>query len=91
MGRFHNVPLEKRLCQLCNSKEIEDEQHFLCVCPIYNDYRKILFDSANILSNEFCNLSIIDKFTFVMKYCQKNVIKYVNSSWNKRKGILFVS
>ena len=32
-GRFTNVHLENRTCILCNNKEIEDEIHFLCVCP----------------------------------------------------------
>ena len=34
-GRFNNTKLEERLCQICNSNTIEDEFHFLCVCPHY--------------------------------------------------------
>ena len=27
-GRYHNIPREQRLCNLCDTNEIEDEYHF---------------------------------------------------------------
>ena len=31
-GRFQNIPLEYRLCGLCNKNAIETESHFLLFC-----------------------------------------------------------
>ena len=44
-GRYScpKVPREDRLCHLCTSHVIEDEVHFLYVCPLYDKYRKDLF------------------------------------------------
>ena len=42
-GRFRNIPSESRMCHFCIN-EIEDELHFVCVCPVYSNHRKILFN-----------------------------------------------
>ena len=38
-GRKNNVPRELRLCPFCKD-ELEDELHFMFLCPLYNDLRK---------------------------------------------------
>ena len=30
-GRFRKIPVEDRLCILCNNNTIEDEKHFMCM------------------------------------------------------------
>ena len=42
-GRFNNTPLERRLCTCCSLNEIEDEYHFLMICPKYDNLRHSLF------------------------------------------------
>ncbi|KAK2149938.1 hypothetical protein LSH36_430g02000 [Paralvinella palmiformis] len=42
MGRWHKPhPIHRndRLCQICNA--LEDEYHFICECPVYNEIRLI--------------------------------------------------
>ena len=39
IGRYRSIPIEARLCRLCNMNEIEDEIHFLFRCPTYNVQR----------------------------------------------------
>ena len=41
-GRYarNNTPREERYCLVCNSTDIEDEYHFICICPCYTDIRK---------------------------------------------------
>lgn len=49
-GRYQNIPREQRLCQLCDSNEVEDEYHFTLSCQYY----QLLRDSShNILKNLF--------------------------------------
>ena len=37
-----------RLCKLCRLNDIENEYHFLCVCPVYNSRRTILFEEVEV-------------------------------------------
>ena len=40
-GRYNrvNMPLERRLCRFCTTNDIEDEFHFILVCPLYRNLR----------------------------------------------------
>ena len=40
-GRYHNVSRNERICKMCSNSEIEDEFHFLLVCPFYDNFRKM--------------------------------------------------
>ena len=40
-GRYVNpTPREERHCLYCNTSDIEDEFHFVCICSCYSDLRK---------------------------------------------------
>ena len=47
-GRFRNIPSESRMCHFCKN-EIEDELNFVCVCPVYSNHRKILFNEIILI------------------------------------------
>ena len=32
-GRYHNISRNNRICSLCNMNTLEDEYHFVLVCP----------------------------------------------------------
>ena len=36
-GRYRRIERENRVCSFCNL--VEDEYHFILVCPLYNDLR----------------------------------------------------
>ena len=38
-GRYQNIPREERICEKCSLHEIEDEFHFIFICPCYKDLR----------------------------------------------------
>ena len=40
VGRFKDVPLEDRICKICDKKEIESEQHFLGKCIALKNVRE---------------------------------------------------
>jgi hypothetical protein len=54
-GRVINVPLNERLCTLCNLEEIGDEFHYLFVCE--ND--EIKASRKKHLCNFFCTIAIL--------------------------------
>ena len=43
-GRYgtKSTPPDERLCSLCNLNEVEDEFHFLVICPRYVDERNYI-------------------------------------------------
>ena len=66
-GRFTNVLLENRTCILCNNEEIEDEIHFLCVCPQLELIRQKYYETYNNLKSGFSNLNNESKFLYMNK------------------------
>ena len=42
-GRYRNVPADGWLCEICNLNLVEDEIHFLCFCPRYQELRTELY------------------------------------------------
>ena len=38
-GRYNGTARPDRLCIFCNMNEIEDEYHFILICPLYKDIR----------------------------------------------------
>ena len=45
-GRFQNLPLEERLCKFCRYNVLEDEAHFLLICPAFSNVRSVLLDKV---------------------------------------------
>ena len=39
-GRHKKIEPHQRLCKLCTQKAVEDEEHFLCKCGIYDELRR---------------------------------------------------
>ena len=76
VGRYRNVPLEDRICQLCFTA-VEDEIHFLCDCTAYSSKRRLLYDKAIELEPSFENMDSIDKFAYLMSNLQKPVIYFL--------------
>ena len=79
------TPPDKRICDYCNSLEVENEHHFLLNCPMFNPERQVMFESLNT----FLTLDIRDKenlFTMLMNYLEgdtevcKHVCIFINSA-----------
>ena len=61
------LPLEQRLCVYCNLSEVEDEQHFILRCTLYDDIRQTFFMLCNNKLNcNFMHLNVHEKFRIVM-------------------------
>ena len=60
-GRHKNpkVPVDQRICNKCVLNVIEDEFHFLVICPKYDNIRKILYDKIHSVCSNFILMSDI--------------------------------
>ena len=88
-GRFNQTKLEDRICQLCNLNSIEDECHFLCECPLYNELRKTMYDFVIFKDDNFVNMSTEQKFIELMSNYNMRVCKYLKAAWDKRQSKLY--
>jgi hypothetical protein len=84
-GRYHNIDVDDRICQLCDTDEIEDEYHFVLVCPLFIDIR-------NHLPQQYTVNSSRDKFYSLMSSNKSSTIKslafYVYNAFLRRDLIL---
>ena len=73
--RHLHIKREDRLCKYCNMNMVENEHHFLLVCPKYANLRK------QYLTNYYCRWPSVEKFKNLMSSkSQHNLInlsKYV--------------
>ena len=85
LGRYVRLKINERTCKLCK-KDVEDEIHFVCVCPVLElipmKYLKIL----NINKSEL----VIDQLSKVLTHVNVNmVINFVFDLWQERKSKLY--
>ena len=85
-GRHHDIHLQYINCIYCECY-IEDEYHFVFVCPLYNDLRMKYFDAyyrENLCYRKFClllssrNETTIRNLAMYLFYafeCRNNVLK----------------
>ena len=67
-GRYSKVPLQNRICKLCNSDQNEDELHFLLNCEFFEDLRRPLLFKAQRCNTDFTRLNNTVKFIFLMNH-----------------------
>ena len=73
------------MCTFCDTSEIEDEYHFVLVCPLYRDLRE------QYLPHEFQKDPNFLKFTRLMKTKQSDLLlklcKFVYDALCRRKAV----
>ena len=72
---------ENRKCTLCDSNDIEDEFHFVLICPLYNDLR------ATYIKRYFVNRPSVLKFIELLNSSGKtlrNLAVYIIKGFEKR-------
>lgn len=76
-GRYVRPPLppDQRLCLICKSGVVENEEHFLLHCTMYNNERLQLFSTLDKLIS-FSKLSDEKKLSFILGYNGDNKIIY---------------
>ena len=74
VGRFHKprpLPVTDRLCTVCDI--IEDEYHFLCVCPQYSLKRQQMETMVDNLFPYYRSMSQEKKFIFLLSHSHPQV------------------
>ena len=81
-GRYTNVERDLRYCEHCNQNVIENEYHFLLVCPKYRHLRVKFFKPY------FCRWPSLHKFRMLMYTESKNssVSKYLYYAFRLRSN-----
>ena len=91
-GRYgvNRVPVEERLCEICNS--VEDEFHVLMKCPLYRDARDICFNSISAVSEVFADLPQESQFIELMSnpLHYKIISKFMYTILNQRRYLLYL-
>lgn len=67
-GRYNNTPRNQRLCLSCNMQTIENEYHFLLVCPKYRELRNKYFKPY------YCHWPSLNKFESLLTTSSTKVI-----------------
>ena len=53
---YRKLNVEERTCLICNMNSVEDEIHFLCHCPMYEEQQKLLFTKITQVYKDFLNM-----------------------------------
>ena len=93
-GRYRSpkTPLSQRICQLCNS-DVEDETHFLTLCPMLNHIRITLFKNMQNIIPGFLSLQPIEKCLFILTICASHpeIGKCIHQMVCFRKNTIFAT
>jgi hypothetical protein len=85
-GRYTNLKRHERMCKCCNMNVLENEYHFLLVCPAFLHLRK------QFLSPYYCHWPSLNKFVFLLSsvsnITQNKLAKFVYHSFQLRQHIL---
>ena len=88
-GRFSNnrTPRNERLCLLCNMNKVEDEFHFMFICPKYSILRRKYIDNYCFRSPSMYKL--VELFIKKEKRRILNVVHYIESALSVRFHFLY--
>jgi hypothetical protein len=85
-GRFRNIPRESRLCNKCSYNQIENEYHFLLICPFYRELRK------QFIPRYYFSWPNMNKFKDLMQTSNKkhinNLAKFVHLAMDMRNNVI---
>ena len=84
--------IESRKCHNCNV--LEDELHFLVMCPLYETERKNLFDSIGFLDDVISQYSPIDQFICILNMTSQRhleqIARFIHICLEKHRNLINV-
>jgi len=82
-----NRPRNERYCMVCNSHDIENEYHFICICPCYSNFSKQYIDKKYYVKPSV--YKYLQLLTTVDKQELINVLLYVKHALLMRSNITY--
>lgn len=78
-GRYSipKLPVDKRICRVCNQNSVEDEFHFLTECPFYDSLRTVLYNYCIKNCKSFLSLDNVNKFIWLLSNENSTVCAYL--------------
>ncbi|MCU7800554.1 MAG: reverse transcriptase family protein [gamma proteobacterium symbiont of Lucinoma myriamae] len=90
-GRYKKIPLQQRICQLCNT-DIEDECHFVLNCVKLDRIRNIFFNELCNIVPSFSLMSDSERFKFVLTSNDYDInvlcVSHIYMLYNERNNLL---
>ena len=87
----HSIPYKEpceRICKYCPNKDIEDEKHFIMLCPLYTHLRNNLYEKVSLQYPIFSIYDIDEKFVWLLSNVDPKVMhllgNYVSECFIKR-------
>ena len=90
-GRYTSTPFGERLCRLCDCGEVEDQVHFLIICPTLLHLRTIMFNHCTAADPNFYHYSPLVKTKFILQQYNDFIVKLILQMYLYRQSILFHS
>ena len=88
-GRYTDVDIEDRVCKVCNSNAIEDEEHFLLACTKLEDTRKFHLDRMKV-DEKVPSKNNIERMKFMIsREVLKDFCIMLEDMLERRKDILY--
>ena len=88
-GRFANVQLENRICEICDQNVIEDECHFLFECVKYADIRSTWEMEVRNQCKEMDFLNLEDQLAVLFNLLPRSTAKFITKCFHARKCQLY--
>jgi hypothetical protein len=83
------VPYEQRYCKKCNLNKVENEYHFLTICPLYKSERESLYDRLSEENKFFLSYSDWERFLWMLTTENTGIVheisEFITKSVDKRK------
>ena len=84
LGRYNNVDIEDRLCQLCARGDIGDETHYILKCPYFDNERCVYIKpyymrgESNLKISELFNITDQEALKKLSRFIQCILTKFAN-------------
>ena len=86
-GRYHRLELEKRVCEVCQSGDVETEEHFLLYCSVYEKERETFMLNLSPVNWGQDPASLIK---LLYEVYPRRLGRYVDLLWHKRYELVHV-
>ena len=85
-GRYTNIPHAQRICTCCQMNVIENEYHFLLICPVYRHLR------LKYLPKYYCSWPNKNKLCSLLKTNSRSLLYklscFLRDSWRLRSQLI---